>query len=328
MKPAHDPSFLDTLIDVLSFYQNGNWSKFDHSFNLALNYYGVKIPKAESSKLRRFAVSYLRSMGFITVCYDPTFYWSFTNNAIVQIKNEEFAAVGTSQFRVKFHDNFKDDSLFVPYRNPLHFHSIENLLFYPKVPIVYLRLSKIKAFCDVESIHLVSKYGQRMFKALPTIEKGIKHSLMPVTATDYLNPESSFFFNFKELIWQAYEGFEPTFPGLFRKDNKYRPTEYFVAQKKFKHYLKTYQIMNPDWIYLIGAKLLDQAFKLRYDQNKSILSFELGEARFPDIVEQTLRSPTLKVPSYEDGWRQYSEISMQYFILFKSKLHTFCLEEE
>ena len=326
MKTENSQSFLSTMFEVLSFYKSGNWNKFNHSFNLSVQYFNLQLSKQIYKKLRQFALSYFRSTGFITVCYTPHFKWSTSEDVIVQIKKEEFAAIGRSEFRNKFYSFIKDDSLLIPYENPLTIHAKTDIDFYPNIPVAYVRGSFLKTFYKEENVKIIFNYASRLFKMMPHINEVRRISVEKVITRDFLNPESTYCFDFENLCWNEYNDFRPQGEGLFRKNNKYCAPEYYLAQEHKKH-LQIYEITNHDWIYLIAAIMLRLKLEMIRNRKKGEISIKFGQARMPDILEQILRSRTLSVPKTQNGWKSYIGLDSSDMILLCSKLQIFSVED-
>ena len=313
-------SLLDVLIDILVYYQNGNWGTFVRSFDLALSYFNFEVTKNKKRKLRNYARSYLRHTGFITASYNPEFKWSCTDPAIIQISDESYAAIGDFRFRCFFFKEFKDSIRIVNLREPsLDLLKMEHT-FYPSISVASVRESNVVAYANKHNIQFTKNYSNSLFKFLPSIDDAQKKCLVKYGSKHFLNPDDSEKFNSNTMKWEKYTNPIPDTSGLYRNNYKYSLSKYYLVFNK-KNFLQAFEVIEIDWAYILHSTLVEKWIGIDYSENDKTLSIRVGNGKLPEIIEKTIRSVSLEIPEEaRDGKRVYRGVSKIQFKTLSSKM--------
>lgn len=305
------PSLVGVIYDLLRFYGQGNFTKFDRCFTKACQYLDIKLKEEDRKRFRNYAFHFLRSTGYIEFgSIESENHWSVSPEAFVQLTENDFVVIGGSSLIRTLWTMVDSASR---KEIPISSGGVElpdGLFFYPSQLKISANLTYLRQLSTMTKVPIITLYQSRFFDLLPSLSSIHFETLEPIRSTDLFETENADQYDFRLGKWEPFKGMFPNSAGLYRRSFQYAPSDFFIAVQKNSFELTMYEVKQQEWVLICALSLLKIRLPLIFNETSSSISVsrKYRGLRIPMLLERCLRSGSLVPPTISGDWTTYTNI--------------------
>ena len=287
-----EPNIWDPLIDSLSYYQKGNFTRFNNCFSRVLESLNLDLEKELYFKLRKRYFHMARVLGFLEI--NPSSLasdWSLNPPSLIKTSNG-YILISAPHIATDYPElleSFKDHSFDI-------YCEQENAKSFCRVALKRSRIlpESLKRKFRGNNFHIIESVEEEILTKLPPIDIVNKSCLKPssIMLPEFYSEAERFIFD--KSKWVSAKSFDLYSSALFRKKNSFGKYVYQIRINKNNN-LEFYTVAGDEWAYLLGASLYGESLGLRYDKKKLKLFRPFGSG-LPTLIERLLISNSMTPP--------------------------------
>jgi hypothetical protein len=302
-------SVMETLMDVLAFYQAGPYSHLGSALAKALDCLGIEANSDLIRKWRALSVHHLSAIGYLDLFNQGSqSNWSVAPNCIAQVGQAEAVAIGPTSFRNDVISRLGADAELVDTSRRRDPNLPEGIALYPRSLRIRAKIDDLEQLARTLAWPVTRNYQEKVFRLLPDLDEVIRHGLVYVDDHFLDGAEDVRRWSFDEMDWVQAEEETHDSPGLYvQKFENSRPRNYLRASSRTGQ-RALFEITNfaSRWEVLVAAREQGAKIPLKYDPQT--LELSVRDIPLPYLLERAFVSGQMKGASVIGGFRSYGGI--------------------